>query len=197
MTATLLLQAFDDEIALQLGIQLAVGVVFGIVCAAMASGRGRSTVGWFFLGFLLNCVGLIILLLIPNPKLEEEKQRRRDAETRRLREQLKKDRQVADERHVSHRARLGAHDRALGLDTASTSESGPRLAPPPLPNSGKDPVLWFYSFDNERHGPVPGAEVRQLWLDEHIPDSTLVWCDGMSDWRPIGEVADLLEDDRG
>jgi len=181
-----------NELELQLLIQGVAAVVFGAICAAMAPGRGRSAAGWFFLGFFFNCVALVILLVIPNLKLEQEKSRRRLEETRKLREQIKKERQVADERHVGHGQRLTVHDRALGVDTAP----GERALPPPLP-APQQPATWFYAVGTERRGPVTADELRQLWLDQQIPDSTLVWCDGMAQWQPIGAVADLLGGDRG
>ena len=185
----------DDILVTQIVIQVVVSAVFGTICAIMAPGRGRSAVGWFFIGFVVNCVGLIILLLIPDLKIEAEKERRHREETRRLREQLKKERQVADARHEAHDARLGVHDRALGLDTsAPLLENAP--APPPLPSAANPPrdTLWHYAFDGQRRGPVPANELREMWLDQRIPDATLVWCEGMRDWRPIGEVGDTLGD---
>ena len=52
----------DDEVFIVA--QLGVGAVFGLVCALIAPNRGRSGVGWFFIGFFIGCVGLIVLLLI-------------------------------------------------------------------------------------------------------------------------------------
>lgn len=186
----------EDMLILQLVIQLVVGGVFGIVCAIMAPDRGRSAVGWFFIGFFLGCVGLIILLLIPNLKVEAEKQRRHEEETRRLREQLKKERQVADQRYDVHGHRLTAHDRALGVDTAPAELPHDEGAPPPLPENAGAPAAparqWFYAVGGERHGPVSGEELRSLWLDEQVPDSAIVWSEGMGDWQPIGEVGDML-----
>lgn len=43
-----------------------VGITFGIVCAAIASGKQRSAAGWFFIGFLLPLIGLIMVLVLPN-----------------------------------------------------------------------------------------------------------------------------------
>ena len=190
----------DDFLILQLILQAVFFVVFGTICAILAPGRGRSAVGWFFIGGLFSCMGLIVLLLIPNLKVEQEKQRRRDAETRRLREQLKKERQVADERHEAHSHRLGAHDRALGVDTtrrteALTDSPADSLAdsladspPPPLAGAAD----WYYAIDGQQQGPIPGAELRALWLDEKVPDRALVWREGFAEWTPIGDVGDLL-----
>ena len=171
-------------------IQLVVGLVFGAICASMAPGRGRSAVGWFFIGLFTGCVGILLVSLLPNLKEQEAKQRRQTAETRKLREQLKKERQVADERHETHNTRLAAHDRALGLDTAQR-ESLPAGTPPRLPPA-LEQAEWFYGVEGHRQGPVTASQLRTLWLDEEIPDRTLVWRDGMRDWLPIEEVADVL-----
>jgi len=168
--------------------------VFGIICAIMAPGRGRSAVGWFFIGVATQCLGIILLLLLPNLKLEEEKQRRRDEETRRLREQLKKERQVADERHDTHSTRLTVHDRALGVDTANAAPpllSG--AAPPPLPGPPPPPeTMWFFAQGGQQLGPVPASRLRQLFIDQQLDSQALVWREGMAQWTPIADVVDLL-----
>jgi len=191
----------DDELLPALGMLAliaAIYAVFGIVCAVMAPGRGRSAVGWFFIGVFTQCIGIILILLLPNLKVEEEKQRRRDEETRRLREQLKKERQVADERHDVHRTRLGVHDRALGVDTSSAE--APRLTsspPPPLPPGAAAPeTMWFFAQGREQVGPVPASRLRQLFTDGQVDGQTLVWREGMANWTPITDVVDLLGDGR-
>lgn len=184
-------ELFDDDIIIiQLIVQGVLFFVFGTVCAVIAPGRGRSGVGWFFIGAFFNCLGLIVLLLIPNLKEEAAKQTRRDAETRRLREQLKKERHVADQRHDAHNQRLGSHDRALGVDTSPRPAALPGSASPPPPPA--DEAEWFFAVGGKQEGPVSGSELRRLWLDEDIPDATMVWRDGMADWVPIGQVGDVL-----
>ena len=51
------------------------GAVFGLICAVIASGRGRNAVGWFFLGLIFNCIALIVLLLIPDLNDEADRDR--------------------------------------------------------------------------------------------------------------------------
>lgn len=41
-------------------------LLFGIVCAVVASQKGRSGVGWFFVGCLLGIFGLIWVLVLPS-----------------------------------------------------------------------------------------------------------------------------------
>ena len=67
-------------------IHLLIRVVFGVACAAIAQNRGRSGVAWFFIGALFACIGLLVLLVIPNLKIEQERHDRLRRENRRLRE---------------------------------------------------------------------------------------------------------------
>lgn len=178
--------AADTEIVVNLGF----GVVFGIVCAILASGRGRSPVGWFFLGLFFSCLALILVLLLPDLKVEEERQRRHQLETRRLREQLAKERQVADQRHHQVERRLGAHDQALGLDTGEAPQLANAAPPPPLP----DGTMWFYARGKERMGPVSEETVRHLLQAGAIRGDTLVWREGMADWTKAAGVDEFRGD---
>lgn len=44
---------------------LIIALIFGVVGAVIASGRGRNAFGWFILCFLFPLIGLILLLLLP------------------------------------------------------------------------------------------------------------------------------------
>lgn len=178
--------AGDSEIVINLG----VGVVFGILCAVIASGRGRSPIAWFLLGCLLTCVSLIILLVLPDLKQVEERDRRHQIETRRLREQLAKERQVADQRHHQVERRLGVHDQALGVDTAAQPAVTGGGAPPQLPADAK----WFYARGNERMGPVSDETIRHLLQAAAITGQTLVWREGMPDWTPVERTTEFRGD---
>lgn len=186
----------------QTDVTVAVGVnaILGIVCAFLANSRGRSGIGWFFLGLFFQCFALIVLLLLPDLKAQEQKETAHRSELRRLKEQLKKERQVADERHVAHRARLDAHDRALGLDTSAAEQRliDTGAAPPALPAAAPPPdftgTTWFYAHQGRQRGPVPVDDLRQLWQSEQIDPDALVWRAGMSDWTPITEIPGLLPD---
>ena len=173
---------------------------FGIVCAVMAPGRGRGAVGWFFIGVATQCLGIVLLLVLPNLKEEEAKQRRREEDQRRLREQLKKERQIADERHGLHRVRLDVHDRALGLDT-TPAEAAAQLpdAPPPLPALPAQPApppepQWYHAQGGTRQGPVPRTQLRTLWHAGQLDGDTLVWRQGMADWAPFASVREQILD---
>ena len=65
----------DAVLAIVIGAIVAVHIVFGIISARVASGKGRSSDLGFLAGFLLNIFGLIIVMLM-RPSIEAEAQRR-------------------------------------------------------------------------------------------------------------------------
>ena len=64
--------------------------------------------------------------------------------------------------------------------------------PPPLPQTGRED-RWFYQVADDVRGPVAGAELRLLCEQGEILATTLVWHRDLVDWRPAGEVTQLLE----
>lgn len=48
---------------------------------------------------------------------------------------------------------------------------------------------WFYVQADRQQGPVTDAELGQMTAMGTITASTLVWHEGMTDWRPYAEVA--------
>lgn len=179
--------AADQEIVIQAG----AGVVFGVLCAVIAAGRGRSPVAWFCLGLLFSCISLFMLLALPDLKVEEERVRQQELENRRLREQLAKERQVADQRHTHVERRLGVHDQALGVDTGTPPElAGGAVEPPQLPNREQ----WFYARGQQRLGPVSAETIRHLLQAAAITGQTLVWREGMLDWAPASRTDEFRGD---
>ena len=178
-------------------LQLIIMVVFGGVCASIAQNRGRSAVGWFFIGVLFGCFGLIVLLVLPNLKIEQERTDRLRSENRRLRERMRKDRVVADQRHASTQQRLGVHDTALGVDTSRAVgapedtghlSEGDRPPPPPLQ---KPKPHWYYAAGARELGPITDAEFRALWRDGTLDRDSLVWRKEMSQWKAIADIRGL------
>ena len=92
-------------------------LIFGIICAAIAGSKGRSVIGWFFIGFFFGLLGLIIVLVLPNLKEAEQKELQMETEQRRLREQLRQERIKHEQFRKHAQARLDTHDNVLGLDT--------------------------------------------------------------------------------
>lgn len=48
-----------------MGIALLVCLVGGIICGALASGKRRSPIGWFVIGFLIPLIGIILIIVLP------------------------------------------------------------------------------------------------------------------------------------
>lgn len=179
-------------------VQLIVLAVFGSIVAAIAHSRGRSPIGWFFIGAIAPCIGLILVLVLPDLNVEEDRRSRLRRDNQRLREQIRKERQVADQRHADTIGRLGAHDAALGLDTSTSSTE----RPPELPQSRShaptiDPnSRWHYAAteDAGTEGPVPFREIVALWNAGTLDGASLLWTKGMDDWLPIESLPDVEDE---
>jgi hypothetical protein len=184
-----------------LAVQLVVLAAVGTACALIANSRGRSPVGWFFVGLIAPCIGLILVLVLPDLKVEQERQRRLADDNRRLRERLRKDRMVADERHSEISRRVGAHDAALGIDTAAPTTNalpGAVDAPPPASSAAVAPAAdelraasWYWAQGLNRQGPIAFAALRGLHVEGRLTADTLVWRKGMPNWIPVREVPGL------
>ena len=96
---------------------LIVGVIAGIICALVANYKGRSVIGWFFLGFFFGIFALIASLIVSNLKEAREKEAYMEMEQRRLREQLHQERIKTDKLRQYTQMRLDIHDRELQIDT--------------------------------------------------------------------------------
>ena len=49
-------------------------IVFALIPAAIASGKGRSPVGWFFIGVLLSPIlAAVIVAVLPSPVVEQQR----------------------------------------------------------------------------------------------------------------------------
>jgi hypothetical protein len=179
-----------------MAMQLIIMAIFGIICAVIAQSRGRSAVGWFFIGLFFSCLGLIILLVIPDLKVQEEERQRMALENRRLREQIRKDRMVADQRHDESERRLTAHDRVLNLDTSTEQKE---IGPPPicqaLTASGAEQfaVSWYYVADGNPVGPISLDDFKNMWKEARLKPDSLVWHEGMREWIAVSAVRGLQE----
>jgi len=47
---------------------------------------------------------------------------------------------------------------------------------------------WYYAINGQRQGPVAQAEIERLVSTGVITDQTLVWKEGMADWKPYSAV---------
>ncbi|MEX0716899.1 MAG: DUF4339 domain-containing protein [Planctomycetaceae bacterium] len=92
-------------------------IICGAIAAAIAHHKGRSAIGWFFMGFFFSLIGIVIVAVLPNVREEQERQRYLDRENRRLREQLNQERVKSESFRQYASQRLDTHDRHLGVDT--------------------------------------------------------------------------------
>jgi len=190
------------------GVLLIIGLIVGAICAAIASSKGRSGVGWFFAGFFFGLIAIIIVAVIPNLR-EEERRRQHDMdERRRLREQLRQEKMKTESFRRHATGRLDTHDGALGIDTRRTQGLGagavrpilvPPAAPPPVPGGAPNPAetSWFYAVDGQSRGPVP--ESTLVWMLESgaLKASSLVWHEGLTEWTTVSAVPSLRDAARG
>lgn len=50
---------------------------------------------------------------------------------------------------------------------------------------------WYYSKNSQQQGPVSLDELKGKLAAGEVSKTDLVWHDGMADWTPAGQVADL------
>jgi len=169
-------------------IQLVFWLLFGGITAILAHKRGRNGLGWFFVGILGGCFGIVLVLVLPDLNVERAKQAEGDAEKRRLREQLQQERMKnqAFRGHATHR--LDQHDDALGLDTRATAPD-PELAPPPAPQAleaGLPSSGWYVAEAGQAaEGPMELAAVLLRAEAGTLTAKSLVWHADFEDWTVV------------
>lgn len=193
-------------------IQLIVMGITGAIAAAIANSKGRNAFGWFFAGFFIGLIGIIIVAVLPNLNEQRHKDARIERENRRLREQLRQERIKGETFRQHTSARLDTHDQHLGLDTRSghaqleagtqahaSLENLARASTATSPGSewAEDPdqdlrqtanTEWYYDAGGQMKGPVPEMDIFQLIRTGRLDASTLVWAGHLSDWTPLGQV---------
>lgn len=176
-------------------IRLIVMAICGVIAAAIAARKGRSVVGWFFGGFFLGLIGVVIVAVISNKKQERERELRLRQQHRRLREQLRQE-QIKSESFRRHAAtRLDSHDQVLGVDTRSA------VALPPPPPEGQlaapaavaaaqpqQETLWYYEVNGQSTGPVQEAEIKSLLHDSQLSGASLLWNEDIGEWTPLSKI---------
>lgn len=50
--------------------------------------------------------------------------------------------------------------------------------------------MWFYAENDERKGPIPFSQLQEKFLN-NLPDTALVWTEGMGDWVPAKVINGL------
>jgi len=131
-------------------ITLIVMVIFGILCAYIANSKGRSAVGWLFIGFLLGLIGLIILLSVTD--LKEEKKKKEEAAKLAAKKQTKKSK---PKKPVIKRIK-----REMQYYTALKDNMKMVLIP-------ADEVLIGSNDESINERPVHKVYIKEFYIDEH------------------------------
>lgn len=180
-------------------IQLILGVVFGVAAAAVASSKGRNAFGWFWGGFFLGVIGIVIVAVISNKKQEAYLREQAELERRRLREQLIQERMKSEAFRGHVARRLDYHDQALGVQTRSMGattedhtlrqlEAGPAGQ---LAAAGAQSAPWYYALNGQTIGPIAFAQLKGMFLTGQLNWDTLVWTEALGQWTPGQSVPDL------
>jgi hypothetical protein len=193
---------------MEIAIQLVIGLVTGIITVAIAASKGRSLVGWFFVGFLTGLIGIIVCACMSNLNTERERQRLAALEQHRLREQLRQERLKGEAFRRYAADRLDAHDNMLGVDTraasalpgatqgalpaenqdASAEAALARMSQGGAPSAMAAPPSWYYSEQGQALGPVHAGDILAMARTGQINSQTLLWTQGMSGWMPATQV---------
>ena len=187
--------------------ELLIVLIFGSLCALLAHQKGRSSIGWFFIGVFFNLLGLIILLCLSNLREEQDFRRRQDRENRRLREQVRQERAKGEAFRQHAARRLDRHDDKLGLDTRDgqpmlpdgtpapsleTGEDAPHSPPPKLRRArARTTRQWHYMQEGVEVGPVAEEELVGMLKTAQLAPSTLVWSEGMAEWVETRRISAL------
>ena len=167
--------------------QLGGMVLMGAICAAIATNRGRSPLGWFFIGIIGGCIGLILVLVLPDLKKEEETKRREKRLRGKLQEELAQERMKNQAFRGHATNRLDSHDEHIGVDTRTAA--GGTLPPPIVPeelDQGIPSSGWHIVLPGlESEGPLSLSEMRDRVTGEELSEKTLVWHESLEDWTPV------------
>ena len=51
--------------------------------------------------------------------------------------------------------------------------------------------LWYYRQDGQQHGPYGEVELTLLFKQNRIPGETLVWTEGMTEWKQADKLKEF------
>jgi hypothetical protein len=155
------------------GREISLSIFAGVICAIIAAGKGRSALGWFVVGALTSCVGVIIVCCLSDVakerKKSEEEMRRQFAAAR-----------AADAQE--HRPRPSP---------PPAWAAGEAAWAPPVPPVHDEPLVWYWADQGRAAGPVTREALRSLRRAGAVVPTTLVWRDGYPDWRPYSAADEL------
>src|SRR5262249_35018093 len=95
---------------------------------------------------------------------------------------------IADEKIQGKIAKIRC--RKCGATVLVDASAGGGKAEAPMPPVGTD--AWMVSVADGDQRTMPSQEVAQAYASKTVTDETYVWKDGMADWQPLAEVAELI-----
>jgi uncharacterized membrane protein YeaQ/YmgE (transglycosylase-associated protein family) len=107
-------------------IALIIQIVLGAIASSIAVSKNRSGVGWFFGGFFLGIIGIVIVAVLDDPVEKQKNERVLHNNNRRLREELEMEKMKNERIQREQARRIDAHDRALNMNTKSLPEDANR-----------------------------------------------------------------------
>lgn len=174
------------------GTNVTLHVVMAILAAIIAAGKGRNAVGWFFIGLISSCLGVLVVLILPDVRETEMDQRHRDDEVRRLKERLNQEQSRRSNLQSRVLGRLDAHDVALGLDTREIDGPLDVAEALPVAADAAEAPEWYYEDQGHPAGPISRRSLRALLNSGAIDRATLVWHPRLGDnWHSVGELPDF------
>lgn len=194
---------------------IVVGTIAGIICALIASSKGRNAIGWFFVGFFFGIFGVIVALVASNIKAREEKELALVNENRRLQEQIHQERIKLEQFRTHAQKRLDTHDGILNIDTRhvlneSDYSKQPILnaqpesdqSPVPIPPTIESPTPkaipeegWYYQEVESAVGPFDRRTILSYLRMGRISLDTNVWHESIKNWTPANQIACLQTGD--
>lgn len=181
-------------------IHLIIGLICGVIAAVIASSKGRNVAGWFFAGFFLGLIGIVIVACLSNLNAQRAYRRQFEQSNHRLREQLRQERMKGDAFRQHSMSRLDAHDQALGTDTRSL---GPMLGSTPraqLAGERPEDALGRLAHDAQNPQEVRvgqtdagNAQAQQFDQSDQQGSQDLMWyfADAGQSYGPISAVSVL------
>lgn len=137
-------------------------MLMGVATAYWAYQRGRDPYIWFAIGIFFGVLGMLVLILLPPIKNEEETAVGLENDARIQRK----------EQHIQDHLEV-AQD--LQPQSVEVKE-------------------WFY-LDKRRDqkGPFSFYVINELWEGKDLTPASLVWAEGMPEWKKIQDIPDLYQ----
>lgn len=183
---------------------LLIRVTFGLICMAIASNKGRSKVGWFFAGFFIGLIGLIIILCLGDVQKKRNFRSSVRKENKRLREKLRQEKMKNKTFREHTRKRLDKHDDELNLDTRDLGEASieapeeeHQIAPGKKQQQEQEQGQqspegkWYYKMEDGVAGPIKREELEKLVRSGQLTDTTEVLREGWDEWSPVYSIPNL------